>query len=160
MNVSNSVMLGLSSVVELLGIAAVAVVLVWLQGLSYKRWRHGRFRKRSELPLDELYDRHFAGTAVSREGFTELWGFAAETLELPAERLRPSDRFKKELKFGLLRHDPELTSLRSAMNRTSRRANLELDLKKIRTLADYIEAFGSEETGVWIQPAMERQKHE
>jgi len=139
----NDVLLaGYHRLLEYVGIVLFAIVVMWLQRLSYRRWRHRRFKKREELSLEELYQQYFSGTEVAKDRFTVLWTYAAGVLELPASRLRPSDRFEKELKFGLIRRDPELHCFKSRMFLMLPAGHTKSDLRKLRTLRDYVEFFG------------------
>lgn len=106
-------------------------------------WRHRRFKKRQELSLNELYDKYFSDTSVEREVFVALWRIAADKLELPAGRLRPTDRFKKELKFLELGGENEIGKFRYTMKRIALYYNLHINSRDIKSLGDYIKAFGS-----------------
>ena len=55
------------------------------------------YRDREALTVNEIYDRHFSDSGIAKNIFIPLWIDVANTLELPAEKLRPDDRFGVEL---------------------------------------------------------------
>lgn len=75
-------------------------LLAWAIGRDRKRkqTKRNRFAKRESLSLEEIYSRFYETTNLDKEYFLLYWREVANLLSLEAGRLRPSDRFDKELR--------------------------------------------------------------
>jgi hypothetical protein len=116
--------------VVILGPALVASVMSFVLA----KWRNaGMFAARETLSEEQIYSQYFAQSGISASAVRELWHEVAETLHVPAEKLRPSDRFGHELGGYWISSD-ELDALaRRAAKRSS-----QLDLAEIKTLGEYV----------------------
>ena len=94
------------------------------------------FDDRTALSDDEIY-RHFADTGFPQALVLELWREVARTLHLPAERLRPTDRFGQELGGYWITSD-DLDALGQVASERARRHGGTLNLAEIKTLDEYV----------------------
>jgi len=130
--------------------------LTWIIGLSIVviviamwRYRNGnesrkRFEQREELDLDAIYFWYFAHRGLPRDQVIELWCEVAESLDLPAGKLRPSDRFDGELAavtgWGFDNPSGILTYV-ALQREESYKDYTTNGFPAIQTLGDYIECF-------------------
>lgn len=63
--------------------------------------RARKFRNREAVPFDQIYSSNLQSSGVPKDLASELWSEAARTLRIPATKLRPSDRFDRELNYHL-----------------------------------------------------------
>jgi len=127
-------LLGLA-VAMLFGVAAG----VWSYLVS-RRKRRAVFGKREAIPAEELYARYYASSGLSKDVVMRLWSECARTLKIPAERLRPTDRFDAELSpsdFWSSLDDAREDLTKYAITAAKRRGAA-LDLETIKTLDDLI----------------------
>ena len=78
-------------------IFAVIPVSAILFNRARIRDKRKRFSSRSVLSVDQIYADYFSKTGFPQDLVIELWLDLAKTLKLEAGRLRPDDRFDKEL---------------------------------------------------------------
>jgi hypothetical protein len=81
--------------VATIGIVAVAVALT--SALSSRRKKQAFLAGREAISVDDLYEQYYAASGLERESVVRLWKTSADKLGIPAERLRPGDRFDSEL---------------------------------------------------------------
>jgi hypothetical protein len=77
------------------GLVVFGAVLAW--SFVPHRRRLARFADREELPPERIYSQFFAEHNFPRELVSELWNEVAVPLRVPPGKLRPADRFDKEL---------------------------------------------------------------
>jgi hypothetical protein len=126
-----------SSVVVAAGVVCVAL---WS---CYPRWRRlKRIRGRQDLSAEEIYSRFFGPKGFPRDLTLELWREVAATLRLPPGRLRPTDRFDRELAppRGWDLYDP-IDEVRYAAEDRMERSGSYTDFRTIKTLGDYVAFF-------------------
>lgn len=116
--------------VMILGPALVASVVSFVLA----RWRSADiFATRDTLGDEQIFSQYFAQSGIAAPLVRELWHEVAETLHVPAGKLRPSDRFGHELGGYWITSD-ELDTLAQRAARRSRQA----DLAEIKTLGEYV----------------------
>jgi hypothetical protein len=105
----------------------------------YRYKKHGRFKERQDLTLEELFARHFASSGIQKDEFVEIITELANVLHVPAGKLRPTDRFDKELKCADSFDDSndELVFLvqQKVYKKTGEKKK---DLTNVQTLEEYI----------------------
>jgi hypothetical protein len=124
-----------------------AVVGAIACGLAVDAWiernrKLALFEHRAALSDREIYERFYASTNIPAELVAELWNEIARTLQYDPARILPSDRFGIELSTKRLM-DPTVENLDALAASRARRLRLNLDLATIKTVDDYIRAFGS-----------------
>ena len=113
---------------------------------SYVDCKKKRIEHRKELMLNEIYDTYFSSATLKQNTFNKLWTEVADTLHFPAGKLRPTDRFDKELKPAHS-FDQDNDDLELIANNRIYKHKLAIDKKhisRIKTLKDYVELFGNE----------------
>lgn len=105
--------------------------------------RFKRLSNREDIPMDAIYGRFFSGTNFRKDLVLELWNEVATLLRVPPGKLRPLDRFDKELAPGgvWLRLDDDSVEVNLAARSRLRKIGAKTDLSAIQTLRDYIELF-------------------
>ncbi len=121
--------------VLLIGLGALAEILASLQEAREKK---KIFAKREPLSVDEIYERYYANSGVSKNKFGERWSEIANTLLIPSEKLRPSDSFGKELgPYRVI--DDNLDELEKIAAKHIKEMKIKVDLSTVKTLDDYIQ---------------------
>lgn len=75
----------------------------WVLARSYWRTRgrlekkRARIAQRERIPINAVYPAFFASSGLNEPKVTELWLEVARTLRVDPGKLRPSDRFDREL---------------------------------------------------------------
>ncbi len=107
-----------------------------------------RLRNREDIAMDGIYNTFFSGTNYQKDLVLELWNEVAILLRVPPGKLRPSDRFDKELAPGgvWLRLDDDAAEVNLAAQSRLRKIGAKTDFSTIQTLHDYIELFCRLET--------------
>ena len=127
--------------VGLLGLA-LCTIIVWLWNFIPLKEKLKRFANREELTLDEIYLQFFASMNLPKESFLELWNEVADSLRLPRGKLRPGDRFDKELAPAKgWEYDDEIADVYWAAQHRLKIADADFDVSKIQTLGNYVEFF-------------------
>lgn len=114
-----------------LGVAASIASLVLAKQKSKRL-----FDDRAALSDEEIY-RHFADVGLPQPLVLELWREVAHALHLPADKLRPSDRFGQELGGYWITSD-DLDALGQVAAARARRQGATLSLAEIKTLDEYV----------------------
>lgn len=126
--------------------------LIWIGGLGLVAllfW-HGlrrehralatRFADRSAMPFDAFFQTFYA-EKIDPVTLEELLRHAANELEIPAEKLLPSDRFDVELRPATgWEMDSGKGILLSELNTLAQTKSVRVDLQQITTLDDYLNA--------------------
>ncbi len=71
---------------------------VWRGGRAALRERRGRLAAREKLTLDAWYSRYYRDTDVSQDLVERVVTLISESLGVDAGKLRPTDRFDRELR--------------------------------------------------------------
>ena len=92
---------------------------------------------REALTDDEIYQRFYASSGLEREAVAGLWHEVAHILRVPADRLRPTDEFGKDIGAYWITSE-ELDVLGETARRRANRKGAAVDLASIRTVDDYV----------------------
>lgn len=113
--------------------------VLWHFNPQRQRLKH--LRSREDLPMDAIYDRFFSETGLQKSLVLEVWAEVATLLRVPAGKLRPSDRFDKELAPGgvWLDLDKDAIQLNLAARDRLKQFGSKSDFSAAHTLRDYIE---------------------
>jgi hypothetical protein len=104
--------------------------------------RLNRFKNREELSADIIYTEFFATNNLQKELVSQLWNEVASLLHIPPGKLRPSDRFDKELApVQDWEFDDETLEVSWAAQRRLQKLGIAADISRIQTLRDYVEFF-------------------
>lgn len=115
-------------------------ILAW--NVVPHRQRLKAFEGRSELSLDQIYGEFFASRNLPKELVCELWKEVAGSLRLPPGKLRPTDRFDKELApVKGWEFDDDIVEVHWAAERRLRKLGARADSSNVVTLGDYVEFF-------------------
>jgi hypothetical protein len=126
--------------------AAVLIVAVGGGAFAFSRLYSGRaiaqtMTDRQELDDAAIYERFYRNSGLSPEVVTELWHEIADVLHLSPGKLRPTDRFGRDIGQFLLTSD-ELDALSALAVRRAGGKQAAGDLSVIKTVDDYIRRFG------------------
>ena len=122
-------------------LAAVAGA-VWAWKFIPQRRRLARFADREELSAEQIYTGFFATTHFPRALVSELWTEVALPLRVPPGKLRPSDRFDKELApVKGWEFDDDIVEVCWAAERRLKKMGLTIAPANVHTLGDYVAFF-------------------
>ena len=126
----------------LLAIFAVYIITRYFD-VAYKK-KISRFSDREELTTEEIYNKYFSDKGIPKDAMIRLWDELADCIELPKGKLRPMDRFDRELapEKGFEYDDP-INGVFYLMKKKSQKYGLKLEYEKLETIADYIQFFGN-----------------
>lgn len=92
---------------------------------------------REALSDDEIYQRFYAASGLSKAAVIDVWHEVARVLRVPAERLQPTDRFGKDIGVHWITSG-ELDVLGVVAQERAKRQGLTVDLALIETVDDYV----------------------
>lgn len=122
------------------GLLTVGGVLAW-SFIPHRR-RLARFADREERSADSIYRDFFAANNFPKDLVSELWNEVAVPLRVPPGKLRPSDRFDKELApVKGWEFDDDTLEVHWAAQRRLKKLGVNADIAAIQTLQDYVEFF-------------------
>jgi hypothetical protein len=125
-------------------LVAVVVVLLGGAGLIVPWLRRRRamaaLNARESLSDDEVHRRYYASAGLQKDVVLELWHEVAVTLRVPPDKLRPEDRFGKEVGVYWITSEA-LDELASKGRKRGKASGLDVDLEKIGTVDGYIKTF-------------------
>lgn len=98
-------------------------------------------QQREALDDNLIYSRFYLASGIEKASVQELWHEVANTLKIPAELLRPTDRFGKEIGVSLITSE-ELDYLGELALKRAKADGRSIDLKSIRSVDDYVRALG------------------
>jgi hypothetical protein len=112
-----------------------------------KSWRKSGFLPhlsfldaRESFDDETFYARYYADSSLPKALVIQLRREVAETLKLPAAKLRPDDRFGKQIGVHWITSD-DLDVLANKGRNRAKALGLTVDLHKINTLDEYIRCF-------------------
>ncbi|MHB8734772.1 MAG: hypothetical protein ACYC6M_05655 [Terriglobales bacterium] len=110
---------------------------------SLQKDRVKRLGERELLSTDDFCSRFYSGEDLPRERILDVLKDLSEALEIPAGKLRPSDRFLVELAplkstWGPV--DDTDFSVMVLTNLLERKYGVRIEMKTIKTIDDYIRA--------------------
>jgi hypothetical protein len=119
-------------------LAAALAVLYWIGARRAHRALADRFANRPTLDFSSFYQIHYAGK-LDRETVEQLLAHVAQELSIPANKLRPSDRFDVELKPARgWEFDSGKGILLVELHKLARAKGKSIDTKLVVTLDDYL----------------------
>jgi|HubBroStandDraft_1064217.scaffolds.fasta_scaffold302818_2 hypothetical protein len=95
---------------------------------------------RESFDDETFYARYYADSSLPKALVIQLRREVAETLKLPAAKLRPDDRFGKQIGVHWITSD-DLDVLANKGRNRAKALGLTVDLHKINTLDEYIRCF-------------------
>ena len=145
--ISELVPMDMIDIMDLIGIGfaiflVVHIVIFVVRNFGRIRRKRQRFADRPALPCDRIYQTYFAESALDPIDVQESWTELANTLKLDPQRLRPTDRFDRELApvAGTTKLD-ELDVLEAVLALRVRTRGLQVvDLETLETIDDYVRA--------------------
>lgn len=134
-------LIGNASVLAVI-VGVVGVAVVWFYFRRADAIRMARFIDREDKGLHDLYTEYFRESGITETNFENLWLELSKTLEIPAGKLRPNDRFDVELSpaKGYEFNDP-IREAKYLIGKYCNNTGAAYEL--IKTVRDYIEVFGS-----------------
>lgn len=119
----------------LLGAAAGIVSMVYV-----RRVRMKRIADREPMSPDQIFSRYYKDSGLREEFVVLVWGDIAKILALPAEKLRPTDKFNEELKplAGWHFYDDHLEDLLTWADKYARKRGAIVNPAEFKTLDDLV----------------------
>ncbi len=127
-----------------IAIAVVAAALLGGAGLMVPWLRRRRasaaINARESLGDDAVYARYYSPAALPRELVRELWHEVADTLQVAPDKLRPEDRFGKEVGAHWITSE-DLDALAAKGRERAKSQGTKVDLEKLQTVDAYVRSF-------------------
>lgn len=95
---------------------------------------------RESLTDEDIYLCFFASKGLEQSLVRELWCEIASILVVPSGKLRPTDRFGKEVGVYLITRE-ELDALSDKASERAKIQGREMKLSDIKTVGEYVETF-------------------
>lgn len=129
-------------------VGTVAIVMILILGgaaaivsiLHVRRARLKRISHREPLSPEQIFSRFYEEKGLRKEAVISIWREIANILALPAEKLRPTDKFNDELKPLAEWHfyDDHLEHLLVWASKYARKRGAEIDLREFKTVDDLV----------------------
>jgi hypothetical protein len=116
--------------------AGLGVLVPWFR----RRRSVANLEGREPLDDETFYGRYYAESKLPKALVSELRQEVAETLKVPAAKLRPEDRFGKQIGTYWITSD-DLDVLAAKGRDRAKRLGLTVDLQKLGTVDEYIRCF-------------------
>ncbi len=124
----------------LIGLAAAAIAFGVVPNYKVKAEERKLLSVRPALSDDEIFDTYYDSLGAPKETVLELWREICSTLQVDAGRVRPEDRFGKDIgRYFLVSAD--LDSLVAKALERAKRGGVQKDVNTIKTVDDYIRFF-------------------
>jgi hypothetical protein len=131
-----------------------APIFYYATTLYPRKKRAEKIQHRESLSPEEFYDKFYKDSKMPKEAVIDVLRFMKKNLFMPIDKLRPYDRFDKELaiikELEVLRSDiddfSEATYQRLSHTAQNKHINLEKVFKETKTIDDYIRMFITIET--------------
>ena len=142
--------IGILALVAAVGVGVAAATWSYV---ATKRKRRTVFGGREPLAAEEIFARYYVDSGLDERVVVHLWNDCAAKLKVPAEKLRPTDRFDQELaaadSWSSLA-DPREDLASYALSR-AKKLGTTVDLKSPKTLNDLIRQLALREmrTSAW-----------
>lgn len=129
----------------IVGLIGVSIV-IWYFNTAYRK-KIARFATRENMSTENIYEKYFADSGIPKDIVIQLWNELAFIIELPKEKLRPSDRFLYELapEKGFDFDDP-MNGFHMYLKKKLQMLGHKSDISTINTVNDYIHIFGTLQT--------------
>ena len=121
--------------------AFLGVLIPWL-----RRRRSAALKGRESLDDEAFYGRYYAESKLPKTLVSELRHEVAETLKVPAAKLRPDDRFGKQIGTYWITSE-DLDVLAAKGRNRAKALGLSVDLQKLNTVDEYIRCFAKSSAG-------------
>ncbi|MBT2336216.1 hypothetical protein J7E49_20160 [Variovorax paradoxus] len=96
---------------------------------------------RETLSFDEIFQNFYSSGEFDKTKIMELWGEIAQTLGVSEGKMRPTDRFGKEIGVYLITSE-ELDALAILAKKRATKNNLAVNIHELTTVDEYIRQFG------------------
>jgi len=130
---------------NLILIAAFAIAIGGGAVLLRKNRRQNSLRAlsdRESLSDVEIYKQFYAGGNFDEAAVRSAWNEIAETLRVPADKLRPTDKFGADIGVWSVTSE-ELDTLGELAAQRAARQGKEVDITTLATVDDYVRAFAA-----------------
>ncbi|CAJ0817201.1 hypothetical protein LMG19087_03018 [Ralstonia wenshanensis] len=130
---------------NLILIAALAVAIGGAAALLRKNRRQNSLRAlsdRESLSDVEIYKQFYAGGNFDEAAVRSAWNEIADTLRVPADKLRPTDKFGTDIGVWSITSE-ELDTLGELAAQRAARQGKEVDIATLATVDDYVKAFAA-----------------
>ena len=98
--------------------------------------------ERESLSDAEIYKQFYAGGNFDEAAVRAVWNEIAETLRVPADKLRPTDNFGAEIGVWSITSE-ELDTLGELAAKRAALQGKEVDIASLATVDDYVRAFAA-----------------
>lgn len=123
----------------LVSVIAAACSAFYLVRHMYSRRSISLLLSREPLSDDEVFVTFFSSSNFDKASVTRLWNIIADTLEVPANRMRPTDVFGKEIGVDILTNE-RMETLQEIAASEAARLGRGINLNNINTADDFIRA--------------------
>ncbi|NMV37960.1 hypothetical protein [Ralstonia insidiosa] len=126
----------------------LAALAIALSGAAALRNRSRRSESLAALadrePLSDvqIYRQFYATSDLDETEVRTLWNEIVGTLQVPADKLRPSDRFGADIGVWFITSD-ELDALGDLAARRAAQRGVKIDIASLATVDDYVKAFAA-----------------
>jgi hypothetical protein len=122
----------------------VGAALIAGCGFAIPWWRQRAAVKqlldREALADDVIYEKFYASAGLSKSEVLEIWHDVADVLRVPANRLRPNDRFGKEVGVYWITSE-DLDVLAAKGRERAKKQGRTVNLEKLGTVDEYVRCF-------------------
>jgi len=122
--------------------AGLGVLVPWLR----RRRSAAALEGRESLDDEAFYGHYYAESKLPKTLVSELRHEVAETLKVPAAKLRPDDRFGKQIGTYWITSE-DLDVLAAKGRNRAKALGLSVDLQKLNTVDEYIRCFAKSSAG-------------
>ena len=123
-------------------IFAVALLIYLFQKKKVNKYAE-IISSREDLSLDEIYERFYGAEGFDRSAIFDIWQEIAGNLEVSVGKIRPSDRFGKEV-GGYLVTSEKLDALGLAAKKRAKKYGIKIEISKIASIDDYVRSFSGD----------------
>jgi hypothetical protein len=122
-----------------LGGLLLLLLAAWALSTLPHRRELKRLNQRESIGDEEVYRRYYADSGLSKVSVREVWMEIATTLRAPPDKLRPTDRFGKDVGTYLVTSE-ELDDLFELAQCPAKRRQVNLAAERLVTVDDYVRA--------------------
>jgi hypothetical protein len=121
-------------------IAAVAAGVGYVANRAIRHKTAKRLAARETLADGDVYQRFYVSSGYAPEQVAELWHEIAQELHVLPEKMRPDDKFGKDIGVSWI-NDKELKSLHGLAAQRAQLLGLAVDPASIATVDAYVRCF-------------------
>ena len=125
-----------------IGLICLTAPIGWAIKQSVKRRESHLFQERESLDDPEIYRRFYGDSRLPEATVAELWHEIARTLRVPPEKIRPGDRFGKEIGVSWVTSE-DVDRLSEIARARAAACGTPIDLQTVASVDEYIRAFSS-----------------